>query len=176
MSNPCINRWGLNAVWHHFWYSDTSYNINLQHDKLILELIHIYLNYGSNYSSRMFWNPFWYKSSNKPSFENFKHYYRWIPIYSDVLRSTSTYQFRLVSDERFNTRINILKYNSWIILNLYWFQPDKGLKRRLRMAKLRRHTLLSSYNQTSLSNVTKVKKLITLNSTYKPSTWTNYTF
>jgi len=176
MSNPCINRWGLNSSWHHYWYSDSRYSQNLQQDKIIIELIHTYLTYGTNYTTSLFYNPFWYKTSLNNHSMNLSSYYRWIPMYSEILRTTSYYQFRLTSSEKFNTRISILKYDSWLVVNLYWFQPDKTGKNRLKKAKLRRPTITPLLVEKSTSNLSKLNKL-SLSSSIKKFNFKNtYTF
>ena len=155
MSNPCINRWGLNSFWHHYWYSDSRYYLNAQHDNLVLELLTTYLNYGTDVSSPMFLNSFWYKTAVKPQPQDLSRYYRWATVYNDTLRTTNTYRLREESEETFRTRINILKFSSWFVVNVYWFQPDKDKLKRSRRAKLRRKTNVTSGFYTSKSHVTK---------------------
>lgn len=162
MSNPCINRWGLNALWHHYWYSDSKYHLNLQHDSIFLELLKIYLNYGNSFTSLFFWNQFWYKNSTKPARPNMNQFYRWLPTYSELLKTTSTYRYRIVSQERFDTRINVLKFNSWYVINFYWFQPDKGANRRRKEARLSIHAnplFITSRSNSALTKLTKLKTL-----------------
>lgn len=157
MSNPCINRWGLNSVWHHYWYSDSRYSLNLQLDNTILTLLEIYLNYGSDFYTRMLWNSFWYKTSVKPKEIKQEKYYRWLSVYNDVSMSTNNYPFRLSSEERFMTRTSVLKFNSWYVVNMYWFQPDKKKTKRLRQAKLHTFTSIQTENYRSLSAITKTR-------------------
>jgi len=97
-------------------------------------------------------------------------------MYSDVLRTTTNYQFRLVSEERFNTRVNILKYNSWFIINLYWFQPDKGSKRRLKLAKIKRYTSTHYPNLKTNATASKLNKMISLSNPFKTPAFPNYNF
>ena len=162
MSNPCINRWGLNSVWHHYWFSDSRYYLNLKHDALILDLLNIYLNYGSDLYTTMFWNSFWYKTSVKPSSRDLTKYYRWLSVYNDISMSTNTYPFRLSSEERFMTRISILKFNSWYVVNLYWFQPDKKRNQRLLRAKLQTYTTVQSSILRSNSSISKLRSIVSL--------------
>ena len=108
----------------------------------------------------MFWNPYWYKTATKPLQGDVYSYYRWIPTYSDVLKATTNYKFRLKSEERFDTRINVLKYNSWFVVNLYWFQSDKTSQRYRKVTKLRRHTLSTHPITKSSSQVAKLNKIV----------------
>lgn len=162
MSNPCINRWGLNSFWHHYWYSDSRYYQNVQHDNLVLELLTTYLNYGTDVSSPLFLDSFWYKTATKLQPQNLNRYYRWATVYNDTLRTTSTYRLREESEETFRTRINILKFSSWFVVNVYWFQPDKDKLKRSRRAKIRRKTSVVSGSYTSKSYVTKFNSALKL--------------
>lgn len=167
MSNPCINRWGLNSLWRHYWYSDSRYAVNLQHDKLIIELVYIYLNYGSDLSTQNYWSPFWYKTNPRPNKENIDNYYRWTSVYDPEAQEHITYRFRKNrEDETFETRVNILKFQSWIVFNLYWFQPDKKRMKRLKIARLTHRLALHTQNKRSNSPLVKFQTAIkTFNST-----------
>lgn len=160
MSNPCINRWGLNAFWHHSWYSDIRYAANLQHDAAVLQLVQIYLAYGSSAHTKFFWNPFWFKKGSKPKALPVKDYYRWTSVYNETLQSLSTYRMRVTNEEVFQTRVNVLKFDAWFIINFYWFQPDKDKKKRARRAKLTHYTSSEFSSVRTFSNVTKVKTLL----------------
>lgn len=176
MSNPCINRWGLNSVWHHYWYSDSRYYLNLQHDSIVLDLLNVYLNYGADFHTKMLWNPFWYKTSVQPSKLSLSKYYRWLSVYNDVSMSTQNYPFRLSSEERFMTRISVLKFNSWYVVNLYWFQPDKKKNKRLQQAKLKTFTALQTSYPRSLSALTKTRALSRMVSPYSTTGTRRYNF
>ena len=176
MSNPCINRWGLNSVWSHYWFSDSRYYLNLQHDSIVLDLLNVYLNYGSDFYTNMLWNPFWYKTSSAANSRDLTKYYRWLSVYNDISMSTHTYPFRLSSEERFMTRISILKFNSWYVVNLYWFQPDKKRNKRLMQAKLQAYTTLQSSITRSSSSITKVKTLLSVLRDSRSNIKSNYNF
>ena len=152
MSNPCINRWGLNSFWHHYWFSDTKYALNLQHDRLILELLQTFIKYGSNVHKLTFWNPFWYKKNIQPSNTNSNYLYRWVTMYSKSADTNSTYRLRKEGEEIFLARTSFLKLNSWLIVNFYWFQPDKSKKKRVLRTSTRRriHTRTCLYTSSSI--------------------------
>lgn len=155
MSNPCINRWGLKMFWHHYWHSDVRYSANLQHDALFIKLIQLYLLYGSNTDSSIFWNKFWYKTGPAPSLLNLHNYYRWLTVSNKTLQSINTYRLRTSPEEVFQTRVNVLKFNSWVVVNFYWFQPDKDKAKRARMSKIKSYT--NSINSTKLSPAALIK-------------------
>lgn len=160
MSNPCINRWGLNSFWHHHWYSDTRYDLNLRHDKLILELIQTYVTYGSNPNTTLFRNQFWFKSIQKPQEPALSNYYRWLTLYSKTVDTTTTYRMRIPSEEIFQTKISVMKFNSWFIVNFYWFQPDKDKNKRARRATTHVSTVTPHPARRSLVPVQKLSTLI----------------
>ena len=51
MSNPTINRWGLNLFWYKYWYTDKNYNLNTQIDAAMVYLVHTFLNFGILFSN-----------------------------------------------------------------------------------------------------------------------------
>ena len=170
MSNPCINRWGINSIWNHYWYSDNRYALNLKFDKILIDLVTTYLTFGMNVKSSLFYNPYWFKTSLHPAKSNTTLFYRWVSMYSDALRATSTYRLRIESEEIFTTQFNILKFDSWLVLNFYWFQPDKNRKRRILSARTR---LSSKAHSTSTSTYSSLSKFTAL---MKHSHQTQYFF
>lgn len=130
MSNPCVNRWGLTTFWHNYWHSDLRYSLYLQQDKLFTTLVQLYLAYGTVYGSIFFQNLFWYKSTNKESKHSLQTYYRWVTTRGREDHEIATSRLRLTSPETFHTRISLLRLNSWFLINIYWFQPDKQKNKR----------------------------------------------
>lgn len=123
MSNPCINRWGLNTFWYRFWYSDNYYTFNLQQDRIFVKLLYIYFNYGIELPKSIFFNTYWYQKNLKPS--TTLSYYRFSTFKNSTLGLNSTYRFRYSITDVYPMKLWLLKYNNWIIINFYWFQPLK---------------------------------------------------
>jgi len=160
MSNPCINRWGLNSFWHHYWYSDSRYALNVHQDKIFITLLQTFLLYGLRAPTNWFWNKHWYKTSVSSATElPLKDYYRWITIYHENIKSIETYRLRLKSDEHFQTRINVLKFDSTVVVNVYWFQPDKKLKKRLKRMPPTSRTQSVLARNASASGLKKLRTL-----------------
>ena len=176
MSNPCINRWGLNAFWHHFWYSDSRYALNLQQDKIFTDLVQVYLTYGSNAQNSLFWNNFWYKTSKSPAHSGLQLYYRWLTVHNEALKMTTTYRLRLHSEETFQTRVSVLRFSSWWVINLYWFQPDKDKNKRARRAKLGTFTNLTNPRRVSPSTLIKFSHLVPMSGADLNPTPRRYSF
>ena len=159
MSNPCINRWGLNTFWHHYWYSDTRYSDNLQQDKVFVELVQIYLKYGTVYNSTFSYNLFWYKTAPKPQLPKLHHYYRWVTTRGREAHEVVTSRLRLETAEIFQTRVSILRFNSWFIVNIYWFQPDKFKNKRDRRSKVLQSAITLATTKTTFSSLSKLNSL-----------------
>lgn len=169
MSNPCINRWGLNSYWHHYWYSDSRYAINAHQDALYLRLLQLYMGYGLNTPLNTSSNWFWYKKSGAlVSNESYlKRHYRWVTLYNPTLQSVKTYRLRRENEEAFQAKATVLKFNSWIVLNFYWFQPNKaGSRGSLRRAS-RTHVHVPTPSSPSQL---PLQKLRTLTAAIYPST------
>lgn len=123
ISNPLANRWGLNIFWYHFWYSDNIYSKNIHQDKLILDLIKIYLKYGLNFKKNIFINNYWFINGSKTI--SLYKYYRWTNFKNLITNYVTKYKFRIQSNEIFKTRFSIFRYNHWLILLAQWFVPNK---------------------------------------------------
>jgi hypothetical protein len=176
MSNPCINRWGLNSFWHHYWYSDSRYASYLQHDDLALNLVQTYLTYGSDIDAKMFWNKYWFKSSTAPQSPQLSRYYRWVTVSNKTLHTVNTYRLRISSEETFQMRVSVLRFNSWLVINLYWFQPDKNKRKRDRLAKLKLYTNSAATWTSSTAPLVKLRTLLTVSHISSTKAATNYLF
>lgn len=134
VSNPSINRWGVNTLWYHFWYSDNSYSQNLKQDRIIKQLLHDYLHHGLSLPSLIFFSPYWYHTQLRP--QNQPGYFRWLTTKNKTLGFKTTYRLRIETIDLFPMKLWILKYNNWVIINFYWFQPNK-FKRKQRKFRFR---------------------------------------
>jgi len=155
MSNPCINRWGLTSLWYHYWYSDSHFHVNLQHDKLFLGVVEFYLNFGTDITPTNFYSPFWYKTSTRPVRVDLKTFYDWTESLDDEGNPLTPRSVRLESAEKFTTRMSILKFESWLVINVYWFQPDKS--RKIARPRSFLNPLSSVYTTSKKSNSQLVK-------------------
>ena len=178
MSNPCINRWGLNTFWHHFWFSDSRYALYLQQDKVFLDLVQVYLLYGSTLPATVFRNKFWRKPSTRPFVSKAHRYFRWVTLYDPSTGKDITYRLRDRSDETFQARASLVRLGSWIVLNLYWFQPDKGKNQRDKKAVKHLYTnpTITEGRTESPSHLVKLRA-ITTSSLTSPTRFTvKYSF
>ena len=135
MSHPAINRWGSTTYWSTLWYSDTRYALNLKQDRAFEEMIYSYLQYGTRSQQPLFVNNFWLtKPTLRKEWRQLQRsYFRWFT--KKTLLETERPQYRLRYEflDAYYMRLWVLKFDSWLIFNLHWFQPLK----RKRLAKRR---------------------------------------
>ena len=151
MSNPSINRWGLNIFWYNFWFTDSHCAKALNQDALFSKLLHIYLFYGINLTYNLFANKYWYASNYYKL--SVASYMRLITRKGAQFGELVQYSLRKEADCVFPMKLWILKYSHWIVINQYWFHPLKKSK------KIR--TLGDSLSQDSF-HITKHSKLVNL--------------
>lgn len=127
MSNPSINRWGLNLFWYRYWFTDKNKSNKFHQDNLINKLILIYIHYGLFASKNIFLNKYWY-NVNKKNLKNYNDrynlkYFRLIEYKNRVLNESKSYKIRNKIKNIYFSKIWILSYQKWLIINFYAFQP-----------------------------------------------------
>jgi len=103
--------------------------MNVSQDRNFSQLLTIYLHYGLSVPINAYYSPYWYNSN----LVNLKTpiYFRWITTKNKTLGFNTVYRLRTKTTDLYPMKLWILKYNNWLILNLYWFQPNKFKRRRL---------------------------------------------
>jgi len=157
MSNPSINRWGVNTFWYSFWYSDTRYAENIKQDSLFIKLLNIYLYFGVNVTNNLFANIYWY--SKQYALLKFPLYTRQLVVKNPLLHTQSTYLLRQKTESIYPMKLWLLKYNNWLVINLYWFQP---LKRKNTNSKIKTVTSRDLFTISESPTVVSMRKLKTL--------------
>lgn len=157
MSNPSINRWGVNTFWYSFWYSDTKYSENVKQDALFIKLLNIYLYFGVSVSSNLFANLYWY--SKQYALLQLPTYTRQLVVKNPLLQTQSTYSLRQKTESIYPMKLWLLKYNNWIVINLYWFQP---LKRKNSSSKIKTVTTRDLFTISESPTTISLRKLKTL--------------
>lgn len=160
MSNPCINRWGLNTFWYRFWFSDTSYSNNLQQDQIFVKLLNIYFNYGIELPKSIFFSNYWFHKTLKPS--QFPEYYRFSTFRNQTLGLHSSYRLRSGVTDVYPMRLWLFKYNNWVVINFYWFQPFKKRLSRKLGKSVKPRELFRLESRRSNSDLTSTRRLKTL--------------
>lgn len=163
MSNPSVNRWGLNTFWYKFWYSDKNYALNRAQDDIFTKLVHTYLFYGLHFFKNIFWNSYWFYT-NRPKLTT-NRYFRWIPARQTPFGISPGYHVRAdirSSYDIYPMKIWILRYSRWFIFNFYWFQPFKANEQRAAKAKIR---IADHYYLVKQPETTTTRRIKTLVST-----------
>ena len=174
MSNPSINRWGINTFWYSFWYSDTRYSENLKQDSLFIKLLNIYLYFGVNVSSNIFSNLYWY--SKQSALLQFPLYSRQFVVKNPLLQTQSSYSLRQKTESIYPMKLLLLKYNNWVVINLYWFQPLKKKNIHLKSKSTNTRDLFMVPESQTMISIRKLKTLFSVNFFTKLNTKLYYKF
>jgi hypothetical protein len=132
MSNPSINRWGLNLFWYRYWFNDKTNSLTVHQDNLFNKLILLYLHFGVLYSKNIYLSKYWYINYNINYLNllndsNVK-YFRIIEYKNKIVNETKIYKLRNKVKNLYFSKIWILRYQRWLILNFYCFQPYNSKK------------------------------------------------
>lgn len=127
MSNPVISRWGLNLFWYRHWYTDKNYHLSLQHDDAINKLLHTFLNFGISFPVNIFIHKYWFKNYKYKNYfnEHVTKYYRIINFKNFITQEINSYNVRIRIENIYQSKIWILKFQHWILVNFYCFTPLK---------------------------------------------------
>ena len=142
MSNPSINRWGLNLFWYRFWYNDKTNALTINQHNLINKLILIYTHFGLLHSKNIFFNKYWFFNSDSlaltPHNDYNLKYFRLIEYKNKVLNEYKSYKIRNKMKNLYYSKIWVLRYQKWLIVNFYCFQPltTKALKKNFKKKSL----------------------------------------
>jgi len=134
IGNPTINRWGFNQFWRHLWYTDKNFYQKLQQDKIFNNLIYFYLHYGALSHTNIFVTKRWSLSSyynvikKRPLIDS--KYFRIVYFKNEMLETPASYRLRIRLKNTHITKIWIFRYQNWLIINFYAFQPSKSLQQR----------------------------------------------
>jgi hypothetical protein len=160
MSNPCINRWGMNTFWYNFWYSDTNYAANVRHDALFSKLLNIFLFNGLNIPKNIFSNFYWYAKHYRKL--QLPLYYRWT-VGKNAYGYKVNYKFRHHHEALFPMRLWLLRYGNWIVINLYWFYPHKGKWKSIRKFAQTHSDAVAGEHTSKVLSLRRMKTLCSLN-------------
>lgn len=139
MSNPLINRWGSNLFWYNIWYSDKNSSLWIKQDYLINQLITTYINFGLSVKKNIFADTYWHfkKKINllddQNSF-NYK-YVRMLEHKNKVTGEITKFSTRAKAKNLYNSKLWILKYQNWIVISFYAFQPITRKRRAKKIKK-----------------------------------------
>ena len=124
MSNPSVNRWGSNLIWYNFWYTDYNYSRLVSQDRIFVQLVNTYIQYGLNTTRSHFSNHYWFNKS-RSELKPYTNTYFWIFTAHKVQIGRKYHLMRYKRDDVFNMRTWVLRYGDWLLINIYWFRPHK---------------------------------------------------
>jgi len=127
MSNPSINRWGLNLFWYKYWFNDKNNSSVIHQDNLINKLLLIYIHYGLLHNKNIFLNKYWYFINSK-SLKNHQDlynlkYFRLVEYKNRIFKESKSYKIRNKIKNIYFSKMWILRYQKWLLVNFYCFQP-----------------------------------------------------
>lgn len=141
MSNPSINRWGMNLFWYNSWYTDKKKGLTIHLDFLINNLIQTYINFGLTQKKTFFLNKRWYFLTKTKLKEIEKitnvQYFQTMEYRSKATNENNLLRLRIQKKDLYNSKLWILRYQNWIIINLYLFQPIKTSKKNKKKINIR---------------------------------------
>jgi len=165
MSNPTINRWGLNLFWYKYWYTDKNYNLNTQIDTAMMHLVHSFLNFGILSYTNIFINNYWAKFKKNTNYfnEHNTKYFRIMNFKNSISQQIEHFKKRIKIENIYQSKIWILKFQNWIIINFYCFNPliKKNLNLKITSHKNNLSILLSPTFQHN-SNYKRIKFFLLL--------------
>lgn len=157
ISNPVVNRLGINVFWYNFWFSKHKYSYHLQKNNLVLLLLQIYLKYGLDLPKNVYTNPYWF-ARNSAVVDKTK-YYRWSLFFNELNKSQTRHRFRVTAGLFYKTRLILLKYNKWVLVLTQWFEPDRRKQARLTRSRQRDFQNVTFFSNQSAPHVKRVKTL-----------------
>ena len=150
MSNPSINRWGLNLFWYKYWFTDKNNALVIHQDNIINKLMLIYLHFGLFFTKNIFFNKYWYNSiwtNNKNNNEAFNlKYFRLVEYKNRILNEYKSYKIRNKVKNIYHSKVWTLRFQKWLIVNFYCFQPSSN---KINKKLLKKKSLDFYLNQTS---------------------------
>lgn len=160
ISNPSISRWGINLFWYKYWFQDFYKQLNIQKDIIFETLVYYYIFFGFQFSHNHLKNIRWLSSKHFPKddFKNFTlQYYREVEISNKYNYDIVLDIFRIKSSDLLHSRFWLMKFQNWIIINFYAFQPNK--RNKLSVKKFDMKTAVVTEKKKSYSFIKKFKFL-----------------
>jgi len=162
LSNPSLNRWGVNIIWYRLWYADKIKQLYFQQDRIFEKLIYYYLYYGFTLSSHLFKNKFWFNNSFVSLAENIQHnllYERVCELPEKLSGLTTQVTLRNKTKDFFCSKVWLLRYHRWIIVNFFTFQPIKTkIKNKKLTAKSFSTVSVESLSEDTVKNQQLLKR------------------
>lgn len=159
MGYPTVTRLGVNQFWYRHWCSDKNYKSNLFNDKLFIDLVKLYINYGLTFYNNTFLHEYFFnknykKTRIKNSISNLK-FYRKFFFSNTNLGIEHSYLLRNKTGEYFPLKMWIIKYAKWVIICFNCFKPIKKKSNRKNLIKKELYSISRSLTYFDKNEVIK---------------------
>lgn len=142
LNSPTVNRWGINVFWTKMWYAERNFASNLHQDKIFTVLLNTYLRFGLYVFKDMFHTPYWHmnQAHTRPFIGSttYLKYFRWRQYTDKALEIDSVQRYRIETIDFFHLTTWILRFGGWVVINLYWFKPQRKKKNIIALKKGKR--------------------------------------
>lgn len=122
--------------WVNFWYTDKNYQFSSHIDLFLKQLVYTYIFFGLDFKKNIYTNLFWYPFAKKQiqtyTAVNDLKYFRFVEYRSKIFNEINNVKLRKQKKNTYRSKIWILKYQGWIIINFYMFQPLILSKKKLK--------------------------------------------
>lgn len=128
LNNPSISRWGINLFWYRFWFKDFYKQLDVQKDIIFETIVYYYIFFGYLYPFNFLKNFRWIKSFetlNKYHTNFNLQYDRQLELTNKFTKEKIYTTIRVKMSNLFYSRFWIMKFQNWVIINFYCFQPIK---------------------------------------------------
>lgn len=166
LSHPSINRWGLNLFWYNFWYSDKTKSYDTHLDFHLNKLVINFINYGLIVEKDLFFSPYWHNKKSKfykeheNSFEkNVPFCYRYAQYKNKINNELTLVKFRIKKKNLHFTKVWILRFQNWLIINVYLIQPLKKKFNYVLKKKQKREFLLEYASLTDTARISFLRTI-----------------
>jgi hypothetical protein len=156
----------LNLFWYKIWYSDHQNPLLIQLGKIVDEFVYSYVVYGIILYRDLFSSKYWWENHEHilkfNDYLKIDKYYRKVTFIHKSLEVNNEYYLRVGLLHVFTSKIKILRYQNWIVINFCYFQP---LIRKLKKNINKKRIGLVSYslrNDNSSNRILKRLKLFNL--------------
>jgi hypothetical protein len=134
MSYPMVNRWGLNLFWYRLWFNDRIQTLLYQQDSIIEQLLYIYLHFGSFQYRHFILASYWFDERHYKLKQfldaSSQRMFRVVEYKSKTISDNRSYRLRTSAKNMYYSRVWVLRFQNWLVINFYFFQPLKVSSRR----------------------------------------------
>lgn len=115
--------------WYRYWYNDRISPAYMQQDIIFEKLLYTYLLFGILTPHHLFFSRHWHESIKNDSYPRMtefnEKYYRIAEIKNSFLQELTLLRLRIKLKHFYFSKIWIFRFQGWLLMNFYSFQPLK---------------------------------------------------